>query len=383
MTTSCDVLVVGGGILGLWAAKYASGAGLSVVLVDKTACGSGGSNGLLGALLPHLPNATNEKKRFQLEALSDLPGLVAGLEHETGRKTGYRQCGRLMPIRLQGFQKRVDRCAREAPTNWHIGERQYHFERLEEGEYAGWINPELAPLGLAYDDLSARAAPRLMTAALKAALANKVEIIEGFEFGSYDELRGRAVSADGRQTIIAKQLILSAGFETYGLLKLLTGADLGHGVKGHSALFRLEGVADKPILYDNGVYVVPHQDGTVAVGSTSEEAWTDAHAIEDEKCVPFIEKAKALCPPLREAEPVGRWAGVRPRSYAKEPVVGQLAPDCPIFVLTGGFKISFGIAHRLARALVDRLTGKEEFISLPSSYEVSYHLAEAKADNRR
>ena len=94
-----------------------------------------------------------------------------------------------------------------------------------------------------------------------------------------------------------------------------------------------------------------------------------------------MERAQELWPALREAKFLSHWAGVRPRSFAKDPIVGALDDQSSVHVLTGGFKISFGIAHRLAQALVERLTGAKQQVGLPTSYEVAYHLAEAKKDN--
>ncbi len=387
MTT--DLTIIGGGILGLWAARFAADAGLSVVLVDKNTCGSGGSNGVLGALLPHLPNASNEKKRFQLQALVELEELVAALEAETGLGVGYKRVGRLMPIRLEGFRKRVARCVREAPENWRIGnnrqteDRRFSFEHLNRAPGNGWINDSLAPLGLAFDNLSARVAPRLLTTALKKSLQNRrVNILEGFEFGRFDEQTGEVQSLDGKHHFRSRNLLLAAGHHTYGLLEPLTACRLGHGVKGHSALFEKAGFEDQPILYDNGAYVVPHANGTIAVGSTAEEEWRSEHDVDKTQCAPFLERALELCPPLREARLSGLWAGVRPRSFAKDPMAGRLADDRPVFVLTGGFKISFGIAHRLARAVIEQVAEQKSTVRLPPSHELAYHLEEAARDNR-
>ncbi len=376
-----DLLIVGGGVLGLWAAKYAVDAGLKVTLIDKTRCGSGGSRGLLGALAPHLPNAMNDKKRFQLHALDELPGLVAQLEEQSGLSAHYGQTGRLMPIRVPGFQKRVDRCIKEAANCWDLGTRCYTFEQVEVSSYEGWVNPELAPMGLAFDSLSARIVPRSFMQVLFASVMDRIEIIEDCELFSFDQQKHRAVMRDGR-VILADKIVLAAGYETYDLLRPLACADLGHGVKGHSSLFELDGVADMPSLYDNGVYIVPHGDGTVAVGSSSQNEWSDEHAVREGHCLPYIIKAKELCPALHKATFLSHWAGVRPRSYAKDPIVGALDERGSVHVLTGGFKISFGIAHRLAQALVERLSGASNPVALPASYEVAYHLAEAEKDNR-
>jgi glycine/D-amino acid oxidase-like deaminating enzyme len=382
MAASCDVLIVGGGVMGLWAAKFAVDLGLKVMLIDKGSIGGGGSNGLLGALSPHLPNALNEKKRFQLLALDVLPELACGLEQATGLSTGYGRNGRLMPIRLEGFLKRARRCQQEAPKNWELGEGRYTFEIVDAAPYGGWIAPDKAPLGLAYDTLSARAQPSLVTKVLAAYLKSRANLQEGVAFGAFEEASGQVLDAKGDMIAVTNKLVLAAGYETYDLLTPLVGGSFGHGVKGHSALFKLDGVADKPLLYDDGVYVVPHSNGLVAVGSTSEEEWQGAGAIDEAQCTPFIEKAAALCPPLKGAELVGLWAGVRPRSYAKEPIVGRLFAEREIYVLTGGFKISFGIAHRLAEALVGRLTGADDMVELPESYQPGYHFAAAQNDGR-
>ncbi len=372
-----DLVIIGAGICGLWTAKFALDAGLSVTLIDKGACGSGGSHGVLGALAPHLPDSSNEKKRFHWRALDELPLLIEQLEEESGLITGYGRTGRLMPVRVEGFAKRMQRCVDGAPEHWQIGKWSYGFEMIDVGPYAHWINPELAPMGLVHDEMSARVAPRLLTKALKAALSGRVKIIEGFEFGHFDEAAGRVVSRDGRQEIRSKNIVLAAGYETYSLLEPFTGLQLGEGTKGHSALFGLEGVADLPALYDNGVYVVPHSDGTVAVGSSSQKEWCDPHEIEEDQCVSFMERAVELCPSLNKAPVLAKWAGIRPRCFAKDPMVGQLGEGRNVYVLTGGFKISFGIAHRLARALVEQISGAQNATALPESYKVAYHLREA------
>ncbi len=376
MTT--DLAIIGAGICGLWTAKFALEAGLSVTLIDKGAVGSGGSNGVLGALAPHLPDSSNEKKRFHWRALDELPLLIEQLEDEGGLSTGYGRTGRLMPVRVEGFQKRMQRCVEGAPEHWQIGKNSYDFEFVDVEPFAHWINPELAPLGLAFDNMSARVAPRSLTKALKASLVGPVNIIEGFAFGHFDEESGRVVSQDGRQVISTRNLVLAAGYETYPMLETLTGMALGEGTKGHSALLALAGVADLPALYDNGVYVVPHGDGTVAVGSSSQKLWADSHEVEEDQCVSFMGRAVELCPSLENAQVLTKWAGIRPRCFAKDPMVGQLEEGRNIYVLTGGFKISFGIAHRLARALVQQITGAKDAIDLPPSFEVVYHLAEAQ-----
>jgi len=92
----------------------------------------------------------------------------------------------------------------------------------------------------------------------------------------------------------------------------------------------------------------------------------------------FLQKAFKLCPQLREAEMLERWASVRPKCYEREPVIGKLYDEKPIYIATGGFKVSFGIAHRVAKALVEEMTGSERTVELPATFKVAHHLAAAE-----
>ena len=93
----------------------------------------------------------------------------------------------------------------------------------------------------------------------------------------------------------------------------------------------------------------------IAVGSTSENQWSDATSTDDQLDALLV-KARAICPILRDAEIIERWAGVRPKHESRDPVVAELAEAPGIIVATGGFKISFAVAHLMAREAVGIVT---------------------------
>lgn len=96
--SSVELLIVGGGIMGLWAAVHAERLGIETLLVDSARLGSGASGGLLGALMPHMPDKWSGKKQFQFDALVALESDIAALEATTGLSAGYRRSGRLIPL---------------------------------------------------------------------------------------------------------------------------------------------------------------------------------------------------------------------------------------------------------------------------------------------
>ena len=348
-----DIAVVGGGIVGLWTAFEAARQGRSVILLEKRHIGAGASGGLLGALMPHQATSWNAKKQFQLDGLLTLEDEIAVLEQLTGIDTGYRRCGRLMPIRNEEKRRQSDEWAEASHDAWPY---PFRWMVAEATIYSGWLSPKEVPLGTNADNLSARIDPRSLVAALQKALElSGVEIREETEvvFGE----TGKPVLTDGTP-VDAGTVILSAGWETFGLVDPGFAEPTGRGVKGQAALLRPAEPVDpaQPILYDNGTYVIAHDSGLIAVGSTSENEFEDPASV-DEKLDAVIDRARLLCPALADAEVVERWAGIRPRASGREPLIGPLPGFADILIAAGGFKISFAIAHLMAKAVLAQADG--------------------------
>ncbi len=72
---------------------------------------------------------------------------------------------------------------------------------------------------------------------------------------------------------------------------------------------------------------------------------------------------------------IDRWAGLRPKAMARDPLVGPLPDAERIIALTGGFKVSFGIAHRLADAALQSVLGFAD-VDIPPSFECPIILAD-------
>ncbi len=372
-----DLIVVGAGIFGLWTAKWAGEAGLNVLLAESCPdIGQGASNGLLGALMPFLPTGWIEKKQFQFDALLELEMLTQKLEDETGLQTGYGRVGRIMPVRKERFLKEAEARKKAAEEIW----KDYTFAHYQDNRFENWLSGGSTPLGYLLDTFAARLNPRLYSVALKAALPPCVTIRTGYTFEGFENNIARF--NNGREKVSSKAIVLAQGYQTFSYPHKILGLDIGTGIKGQAATFKLSLPEGLPILYDDGIYVVPHQNGFCAVGSTSEKTWEDCQSTDeklatDEKLETLIQKAFNLCPLLKEAIEVERWAGIRPKCHEREPIVGKLFEDKPIYVATGGFKISFGIAHRLSKALIEEISGQSATFHLPDNYAPEYHMKAA------
>ncbi len=361
--------------MGLWAALYAERRGIDTLLIDGGSLGQGTSGGLLGALMPHTPDVWDEKKQFQFEALTALETEIAGLEAATGLSAGYRRCGRLMPLPKPHLRVIAERRIPDAERNWNQCGRAFDWQVIDRTPVDGWPAADVSGAGLTFETLSARVDPRALISVLTAALrtARHVRIIENCTADQIDAERGCAILSNG-ETIAFGHCIVAAGIRAFPMLEALGPAlpkPIGQAVKGQAALFRTEVDPALPLIFLDGLFVVQHETGMVAVGSTSENHFVRPEGT-DHQLETLIARARKMVPLLEGAEIVERWAGLRPKAIDRDPMVGP-HPDAPrILALTGGFKVSFGLAHSLAEAALTLMAGGAP--SMPSSFLLESHL---------
>lgn len=338
-----DLRVRGGGVAGLSVAYEAARRGMKVRLIERARIGAGASGGLIGALAPHAPEGWTAGKEFQLAALLGAEAYWAEVARIGGVDPGYGRLGRLQPIADEAALVLAEERALAARDLWR-GEAVW--EVIAPPGH-GFV--PVSPTGrVIHDTLTARISPRGALASLAAAfvaLGGEIEIDpEAPELPQDDvpQEEGLTVWATGAAGLAA----LSGDL----------GRKAGQGVKGQalSLAFEAKGL---PQIYADGLYLVPHADGTVAVGSTSENSF--AHEAVDAQCDALLERACAVLPALRGAREVTRWAGVRPRAQSRQPLVGAWPGRPGHVIANGGFKIGFAVAAPVARLVVDLIEGQD------------------------
>ena len=336
-----DITIRGAGIFGLTIAWEARKRGATVQVIDPGGPGAGASGGVVGALQPHTPDVWNPKKQFQLESLLLGRTLWPEVEAVSGLSSGYLRAGRLQP--LPGEREVVLARARADAARHRWGEDAV-WSVVDLKDVGPWRPPSASGLYI-HDTLSALIHPAQAVESLARAL----------------QMSGVPVLTEGKDK---GRVIWATGWT--GLLALNEALDrnVGSGVKGQAAILR-HNAAGNPQIYAESLHIVPHQDGTVAIGSTSESQFdspeTTDHLLDD-----IIARAVELLPVLKGARVVSKWAGVRPRAKSRAPLLGPW-PDRPDhFIANGGFKIGFGMAPKVAEVicdlvLEDRVTYPEDF----------------------
>ena len=323
-----DVTIRGAGVFGLSIAWECLARGATVRVVDPNGPGAGASGGVVGALAPHVPENWNDKKAFQLQSLLAAEDFWAGVEAAGGISPGFARLGRLQPV-LDDNALALARAREDTARTLWQGRAEWRV--IAADTTADWT-PHSPTGWLIHDTLTARIHPRQAVRALVAAIRAK-----GGEV--------TAKASDGGAVIWA------AGTWDLDRISTALGRMVGNGVKGQAALFALD-ARDRPQVFADGVHIIPHADGTVAVGSTSERDYEHPEST-DEQLDAVIAKAIAAMPVLSGVRIVEAWAGLRPRAKSRAPMLGRhpLAPDQ--FIANGGFKIGFGMAPGVARAMAD------------------------------
>ncbi|CUH76459.1 Glycine oxidase [Tritonibacter multivorans] len=346
-----DITVRGAGIFGLSIAWACAQRGAKVQVVDPYGAGAGSSGGLVGALAPHVPENWNAKKAFQLDSLLMSRAFWAEVEAAGGVSPGYGRTGRLQPLNDDKALALAKTREDSAKALW-----QDHaiWQVRPASDFGDWCPPSATGF-VVHDTLSGRMHPRRACAALVAALASK-----GVQVVAEAPDQGQVLHAKG----YAGMLELNAAFPSE------TGRMVGNGVKGQAALLRFD-ARDLPQLYADALHLIPHADGTLAIGSTTERDF-DSPDQPDGQIDDVIARALRAVPQLEGAEVIERWAGVRPRARTRAPMLGAWPGRSGHFIANGGFKIGFGMAPKVAGVMADLLLeGRDQ---IPEGFRVEDNL---------
>ncbi|WP_298858504.1 FAD-dependent oxidoreductase [uncultured Sulfitobacter sp.] len=341
-----DITIRGAGIFGLSIAWACVQRGASVQIIDPSGAGAGSSGGIVGALAPHVPENWNPKKAFQLESLLMAESFWQQVSAAGGKNAGYIRSGRLQPIADQTARALAVRRHETAVDLW----QDNAIWEVIPTPQTDW--QPVSPDGhLIRDTLSAHMHPRRACDALVAALTTS-----GVSILSEGPDKGAVVWATG----VAGLDELSAGRSRI----------MGNGVKGQAALLRYDAIG-APQLFASGVHIIPHLDGTVAVGSTSEREY-DHPTSTDNQLDDVIAAVRHAVPALKDAPVIGRWAGVRPRARSRAPMLGAWPDRAGHFIANGGFKIGFGMAPKIADVMSELILNDTD--TIPDGFRVEDNL---------
>jgi glycine oxidase len=355
-----DILIVGGGVIGLTTAYYLSKKGLTVKVLDRGVLGAEASWSGAGIIPPgklHPEAAPMD----QLRAISaeQYPTLSQELKEITGVENGYHVCGGVefleefeAPLADGWRREGIEVEALDASTF------QQRFPGVNRITDRSCYLPEMAQVRN----------PWHLKALISACIVKRVQVRPklGFTMFKAEEDQIVGVRLTNWETLSADRYLIAAGAWSGQLL-----ADLGvtvhvRPVRGQMVLFHLPERPFEPILLHGKCYIVPRQDGRVLVGATEEHDAGFSKLPTEEGVRGLVQFAERLCPTLEHAEIETTWAGLRPHTIDGLPYMGRVPGYRNLFIATGHFRSGIQLSPATAQVMTEMICSEVPSIPMES-----------------
>jgi glycine oxidase len=356
MAAHADVLIIGGGVIGLTTAYYLAQDKARVHLVDSGDFGRQASWAGAGIIPPaHLDHARTPFERLRALSSTMYPSLSQELRERTRLDNGYVVCGGLEVVEEQ------DRPDVEEWGSEGVVSRAVNRDGIQT------LEPDLAPCFVRAYHLPAMAQvrnPRHLKALLAGCNALGVRLspycgVHGFlTHGSRIEA---AQTDQGR--IETGQFLVAAGAWTDGLLQQVGWQPGVRPVRGQIALLNTGVPRLRPILLQGKRYLVPRPDGRVLIGSTEEDAGFDANPTSG-AVAELLAFANTLVPSLAQALLERCWAGLRPGSPDGLPYLGGVPGWDNLYLAAGHFRSGLQLSPATGLVMKELLLGQTPSVPL-------------------
>lgn len=358
-----QVVVVGGGLIGLASAWRAAQGGHAVTVADD-APGSGASSVAAGMLAPVTEVTYGEEQllRLAIAGARAWPRFAHDLGAASDHPVGYRAEGTLLVAHDDDDRRALTDLAA------FMGELDLDAEVLRSRacrQREPMLSPRIRGGVLAHGDH--RVDPRRVLAALEVACERagvqvareRVERIDhtGERVTGVTLASGRALGAD--------TVVLAAGVWS-GRIGGLPDAvrPRVRPVKGQVVRVRtrtgeppLLGASVRALVAGRSVYLVPRSDGELVIGATQEERGFDTEVTAG-GVRELLDDAARVVPGIDEAVVIETLAGLRPGTHDNRPLVGPTELD-GLLLATGHYRNGVLLTPITADAVATWLDGRE------------------------
>jgi len=339
-----DVLIVGGGIIGLAIALELRQQGATVTLLSRDFA-EAASHAAAGMLAPNAEGIPpGPMLDLCLASLKRYPDWVAKLEALTGQSVGYWPSGILAPLTsIPGNSQPV-----QAGEWLDVNTIRYYQPGLGQVVQGGYWFPEDGQVN-----------NQALAEVLRSAVIDLgVVVHEGVGATALHQQQGRIerVSTAREGEFSAEHVILAAGAWSYELLPVPVFPK-----KGEMASLRVPvgyGTSQplQRVLFGENIYIVPRQDGRIVLGATSQEVgFTPGNTAAGVN--QLLANAIALLPELADFTLEQTWWGYRPATPDEWPLLGP-APAENLTLATGHYRNGILLAPITAHLVSQSLIGK-------------------------
>jgi glycine oxidase len=350
---SWEVIIVGGGIIGLSLAIALRRRGGRVLVVERGEPGREASYAAGGMLVDSSLETPPALQALAVASARMYPEFAHEIEVESGAKVDLRDHGTIVIRSPEDVQERP-----------RVSMDELSPRALSE------LEPELAAKRAFY--LKERSVdPRaLSSAATKAAKNLSVDFSSGDPVNAVDLSQGQVTGVTTSKTaFLTRKVVICAGAWSG---QIAPCAFPTRPVKGQMLCLAMPSrTLLKHVIRSPKAYLIPRSDGRLLVGATVEEAGFDKRT--DPGTIQRLHRAALeLVPKLRDARILEDWAGLRPGTPDNLPILGATqTPGC--YVATGHFRDGILLAPITAKLMCAVIEGSTPELDLAAFSPLRFH----------
>jgi glycine oxidase len=347
MSSGCDAIVIGAGIIGCAIGRELARRGLQTAILEARGVGAGATQASAGVLAPYIEApATGPLHDLAIRSLGMYDRFISELEADTGQTIEYRVCGTLEIAASSEGRARLTALAAAARAEG------VEARWLEAADVAS-IEPQL---GAHHGALLVPAhgyvvATQLTQALLEAAGRHGAELVRE----RVVEVLPRGDGIDVRTSVglrRARTVVVAAGSWSQ---PLTADHPPVRPVRGQLVRLAWKSAPLSHILWGERCYIVPWTRGTVLVGATVEDVGFDERAtaagVRD-----LVDAAVEMVPPAWNASFVEVRVGLRPATPDGLPIIGPSADRPDIVYATGHYRNGVLLTPLTAAVVADFIT---------------------------
>lgn len=360
-----DVVIIGGGVIGLAIARQLSRSGVRyVTLIERAGLGAEASSAAAGMLAPQA-EANQADAFFHLACRSRdrYPGFAAELLSETGIDIELATTGTL-------YLAFTEHDARELQERYQWQLKAGLPVQMLTAEEARELEPNLSPdvqFSLKFPFDTQVENRRLVTALSVAVQEAGVRLVTDTTVTSLNIKDGRVLGVKTTcGSVATEKAVIASGAWVSALDADKALPALGiEPVRGQMLCFEANPPITRHVIYSPRGYVVPRRDGRLLAGSTTEFAGFDCR-VTAAGIQSITNAALEICPPVSRLSLAASWAGLRPRAADGLPVLGPCAEIAGVFYATGHYRNGILLAPLTGELLASAITSN----ALDPAYEM-------------
>ena len=352
---TADILIIGGGIIGLSLARelHKKAAG-KITVLERGKLGRESSFAAAGILAPQ---AEAEKADVFFHFCNDSKNLYVNFSEEIFAETDVDiELDRNGTLYLAFTETDAAEIRRRFEWQKKAGLAVEYLSTNEARKAEPFVSPDVREALFFPNDWQVENR-KLLAALQKYANLNDVKIVENAEVKSLLIENGKVIGAEtteGKNFAEAVVLatgawtsLIESGENTLSRLKVKP-------IRGQILSFRTARRLYSKVIYSPRGYLVPRVDGRILIGATVEDAGFDKN-ITSSGTKFLLETASEISPCLVSLEISDKWAGLRPFAADGLPILGAFPEIENLHIATAHYRNGILLAPLTAKILADKI----------------------------